>query len=104
MWMKFLAMAPMEIVAIYTSGGYSLHALVRVNCGSKAAMDTLLRDQVKKSLPLIGADPGALTPVRLTRLPGVTRGGRLQELIYLNPRPKARDKGFTPILDLAPLR
>lgn len=104
MWLKFLAMAPLRISAIYSSGGHSMHALVRADCGSKAEMDTLMRNSVKKTLPLIGADPGALTPVRLTRLPGVTRGGRMQRLIYLNPRPEATAAGGRPILDLAPVR
>jgi hypothetical protein len=36
---------------------------------------------------MIGADPGAMTPVRLTRLPGCTRRGKEQKLIYLNPKP-----------------
>ena len=38
-------------------------------------------------LPVLGADPAAMTPVRLTRLPGCTRNGKEQRLIYLNPKP-----------------
>lgn len=86
LWMRFLAMAPVSVVAIYSSGGRSWHALVRVDQPDKASFDALLRTHVKPTLPLLGADPGALTPVRLTRLPGCTRGGREQRLIYLNPR------------------
>ena len=56
----------------------------------KASFDAYLRQEAKRVLPVLGADPGAMTPVRLTRLPGCTRGGRLQELIYLNPRPDVR--------------
>ena len=36
-----------------------------------------------------GADPAALTPVRLTRLPGCLRGGKEQKLVYLNPGERA---------------
>lgn len=85
LWLRFLAMIPLAITAIYSSGGHSLHALVRVDQPDKPTFDTLLRERIKKWLPVIGADPAALTPVRLTRLPGCTRGGRMQELVYLNP-------------------
>jgi hypothetical protein len=85
LWLRFLAMMPLAIVAIYSSGGHSLHALVRVDQPDKPTFDALLRESIKKSFPLFGADPGALTPVRLTRLPGCTRGGTEQRLIYLNP-------------------
>jgi hypothetical protein len=85
LWMRFLAQLPLPILAIYSSGGYSLHALVRVDVETKADFDGLLRSHLKRILPVFGADPGAMTPVRLTRLPGCTRGGREQRLIYLNP-------------------
>jgi len=99
LWLRFLSMAPFSIVAIYSSGGRSWHALVRVNMPTKADFDTLLRMTVKRTLPLLGADPGAMTPVRLTRLPGCTRGGKMQKLIYLNP--KAQDM---PIRDMSIVR
>lgn len=85
LWLRFLAMVPLAIVAIYSSGGHSLHALVRVDQPDKPTFDALLRENIKKTLPTVGADPGALTPVRLTRLPGCSRGGNEQRLIYLNP-------------------
>jgi len=44
----------------------------------------------------LGADPGALSAVRLTRLPQAMRGQRLQRLLYLNPDPDGR-----PIVELA---
>jgi hypothetical protein len=88
LWLRFLAMIPLAIVAIYSSGGHSLHALVRVDQPDKPAFDAILRESIKKTLPVVGADPGAMTPVRLTRLPGCTRGGKEQRLIYLNPGAK----------------
>jgi hypothetical protein len=102
MWMKLLAYLPLAIRAIYSSGGVSLHALVDVNQGSKPEFDALLREKIKRVWPAVGADPGALTPVRLTRLPGVTRGGRMQELIYVNPR--ADMATATGILNIHPKR
>ena len=54
---------------------------------TKLDFDTYLKSAAKRVLPLIGADPGAMTPVRLTRLPGCTRRGKEQKLIYLNPNP-----------------
>jgi hypothetical protein len=102
LWFRFLAMAPLAIVAVYSSGGDSWHALVRVDCATKVDFDTLLRKFAKRTLPLLGADPGAMTPVRLTRLPGCTRRGNLQRLIYLNPQ--ATPATPKPIRDLPPLR
>lgn len=101
LWMRFLAMAPLAIKAIYSSGGASWHALVEGNWPDKATFDTYLRNSAKRTLPIIGADPGAMTPVRLTRLPGCTRNGREQKLIYLNPNPSAAG---VPVRDLVRLR
>lgn len=100
MWLKFLAAFPDPIRAIYSSGGGSWHALVAVERDSWAAMDGLLKGNpkgrnagqragCKATWARFGADPAALTPVRLTRLPGCLRNGKEQQLIYLNPSPKA---------------
>lgn len=111
-WLNLLAQMPLRIVALYTSGGRSVHALVRVDMSSKAAWDTL-RDFLKPVLTRLGADKGVFSAVRLTRLPGCKREGamgpeggyvryaepRLQELIFLNPRADG-----TPILGLPVLR
>lgn len=91
LWLRFLAMAPLAIVAIYSSGGRSWHALIRVDRPDKPSFDALLRNSIKRTLPLLGADPGALTPVRLTRLPGCTRGGRLQRCIFIDPKATPAD-------------
>ena len=95
LWMRFLAMSGLPIKAIYSSGGASWHALVEVNQPTKTDFDNYLRNFAKRVLPQIGADPAAMTPVRLTRLPGCTRGGNEQKLIYLNPHPDS-----TPIRDI----
>jgi len=133
MWLAALVQMPLRIAAIYKSGGRSIHALIRVDAESKADWDAKALE-LKPLLTVLGADPGAITAVRLTRLPGCYRGqggpparseppvrkrwvdeplefdaagdpiwtpsaqadetpanlwtgGRLQELLYLNPEP-----------------
>jgi hypothetical protein len=89
LWLKMLVVSGLPIAAIYTSGGQSVHALVRDEAASYAEFSEKVREY-KKRVTLVGADPGALTPVRLTRLPGCKRGGRLQRLLYLDPAAAAR--------------
>jgi hypothetical protein len=110
LWLRALCQLPLPLVACYTSGGRSIHALARVDAGSKEAFDAL-RDDLLPILAPLGADPAALTAVRLTRLPGTLRHGsrtkdgkvnafpspRLQRLLWLNPHATA-----CPILDLRP--
>ena len=83
-WLKILVQLPLPVVSLTDSAGKSVHALVRVSCDSKAAWDAF---KTERLLPLvkIGACPGSLSAVRLTRLPNTYRGDRLQELLYLNP-------------------
>lgn len=110
LWLRALVQLPFPIVAAYTSGGRSVHALVRVNADSKAAWDALRDDLLPIVCPL-GADAGALSAVRLSRLPGCLRHGKrdregklhrydspqLQRLVWLNPAAPA-----VPILDQVP--
>ncbi len=93
-WIRVLVQLPLRIVAIYTSGGRSIHALVRIDAPSKAAWDDF-KNGIKAVVVTLGADPGALSAVRLSRLPQCWRGDRRQELLYLNP-----DAGGTPIINL----
>jgi hypothetical protein len=85
LWLRLLAMCGLPITAIYSSGGRSWHALVRESHGADLAGFKEKLKAYKQRLPLVGADANAITPVRLTRLPGCTRGGKLQQLIFLNP-------------------
>jgi hypothetical protein len=89
LWLRLLAISGLPIAAIYTSGGASVHALIREPKGSWPEFSELLREY-KKRLPLVGADPAAMTPVRLTRLPGCKRGGKFQKLLYLDPKAEQR--------------
>ena len=87
LWLNLLAQLPLPIAAIYRSGRRSIHALVKLQVDSKAEWDALKR-QIAPLFTRLGADAGALSAVRLTRLPGCYRGGKLQELLFLNPDPE----------------
>jgi hypothetical protein len=86
LWLGAVSRMPLPISAIYTSGKRSVHALIRVDAGTKANWDKIKRG-VAPALVTVGGDPGALSAVRLTRLPCCWRGDRLQKLLYVNPRP-----------------
>lgn len=118
LWLGALVKLPLRIAAIYTSGGRSIHALVRVDARTKEHWDAIKSDCFGPSAPagrfLIrnGADKGVLSAVRLTRLPGCYRQGKfvdepdgsqryvrfpkpaLQKLLYINP-----DPDLTPLAD-----
>lgn len=101
-WLRILTQLEDPIAAIYTSGGKSVHALVKVDAPS-AEVFNQHRDRLVRRLAVVGADPAAITAVRLSRLPGCLRHGtagpdgkavpydqpRLQRLLYLNPNPAA---------------
>lgn len=98
LWLGAIAQFPLKIAAIYSSGGRSLHALVKIDARTKAEWDSE-REAMKRALVVLGADAGAMTAVRLTRLPGCWRRRSLQKLLYINPDPPMR-----PICELAPRR
>lgn len=88
LWLAFIAQLPIRVVAIYTSGGKSIHVLWRVDAPSKSAWDETIAP-LKRQTKVLGADPGCLSAVRLTRLPQCWRPekGGFQRLLYLNPNP-----------------
>jgi len=53
---------------ITDSGGISIHSLVRIDAVTKQEWDQKVTT-IKPVLVALGADPGALTAIRLTRLP-----------------------------------
>lgn len=99
-WLRLVVSLPLPIAAMYESGGRSIHTLVRVDCRSKPDWDRL-RDQLSPMLTRWGADGGALSAVRLTRLPQVLRYNKkakdgqavkldppgVQRLLWLDPAP-----------------
>jgi hypothetical protein len=101
LWLKALARLPLPIASVVDSGGSSIHALFRIGAQSKEEWDELVRTAYKRPLITLGADPGALTAVRLTRLANCFRGekNKLQQLLYLNDQPDE-----TPICERPVLR
>jgi hypothetical protein len=114
-WLNLICQLPLPITALYTSGGRSVHALIRIDAESKSEFDAI-RERLTPLLSKLGADPGAISGVRLTRLPGVQREGRktddgyvkfpqprLQRLLYLNPHPNTNPlKTMTRIREVLP--
>ncbi len=98
LWLAAIVHLPLRITAIYSSGGRSLHALVKVDARTKKEWDWE-RDAMNDTLVVLGADTGAMTAIRLTRLPGCWRRRSLQKLLYIKPDPPIR-----PICELAPRR
>jgi hypothetical protein len=88
LWLSILKQLPLPIVSITLSGNTSAHAIIRLEASSLDQWTTAASSIAEQVIP-IGACPGALTAVRLTRLPGVIRGdnGNEQRLIWLNPNP-----------------
>lgn len=78
-WLAFIARVPLRIEALYTSGSRSVHALVRVDCRTKEQWD----EEKRRMMPFLmgglmcGADRGTWSAVRLSRLPGCIRRGKL---------------------------
>lgn len=88
LWIRAMAQVPLPIASITSSGGKSIHLLVRWGSSTKAAFLEDL-DKVQPGLVRYGADPQAMTAVRLTRLPGGMRGDRQQKLLFLDPKAEA---------------
>jgi hypothetical protein len=95
LWLKALCLLRLPLVAIYHSGGRGAHALVNLGVSTLQGWREQL-DPHRDHLIRLGACPGTLTPVRLSRLPNCLRGqtGRLQQLLYLAP-----NADFTPIAE-----
>jgi hypothetical protein len=97
-WLAALVQMPLPILSICESGGRSLHALVRIDAKDGREFREIIAAS-RAGLEILGADPAALSPVRLTRLPQCWRAdkGRWQRLLYLNPNPTR-----TPICEMQP--
>jgi len=69
--------------AVLTSGGQSIHAWVKVN--AKTAEEYAeRRDAVYSYFVPLGADPKNKNPSRYSRLPGMKRGAKVQQLLAVN--------------------
>jgi hypothetical protein len=96
-WLRVVANLKLPIAAVYTSGGRSVHVLVRYKVDCKAAWDAV-RNVLRQVVCPLGADPAALSAVRLSRLPGCMRGDRRQELLYLDGNPNSGEIWMKPRL------
>jgi hypothetical protein len=97
LWIRAVAQFPLPIVSLTTSGGDSLHAIVRVGATTAEEFKTTL-EKVRFTLVTLGADDATVTKaVQLSRLPGCYRAEKQgwQRLLYLNPQANG-----TPICDL----
>lgn len=96
LWLGFIAQLPTRVAAIYTSGGRSIHTLIRLDAKLKSDWDEAITP-LKRPLAALGADAGALSAVRLSRLPGCWRPEKagFQRLLYLYP-----DPALAPLIDL----
>jgi hypothetical protein len=87
-WIAYLAQLDLPILAIYSTGGRSPHALARIDTPTKATFDRFVRARIPE-LVRAGACQGSLSAVRLSRLPGCRREEKNaeQKLYYLNANP-----------------
>jgi|GEM_PF-810331 len=99
LWIQILAQLPLPIVSITTSGGRSIHALIRVDAtNAKDWQD--IKQAIAPALVTLGVDKGALSLVRLTRLSGCFRASKnqWQELLYINPQADETPINKLPVL------
>jgi len=94
-WLAALARLPLPIFSIVSSGGDSVHVLLKLDAESKADWDAAAA-MIMPGFAVLGADPKATTAVRLTRLPGCLREKtqRRQKLLFIDP-----DASDVPLID-----
>ena len=103
LWLRALVQVKLPIVSIVSSGGRSLHALVKLGCNTLdewQELSSVCRDVMSR----IGCDSQALSnPMASPRAPHVMREGKMkdgkfapfthpakQRLLWLNPNASAR--------------
>lgn len=102
-WLNALAQVRMPVVAITTSAGRSLHALVRVDAESYDEF-TRIRVAARECMTELGFDPQSLSnPTAAMRLPNTWREGKMKDgqlmsfpngarkqcLVYFNPEARS---------------
>lgn len=94
-WLGMIVQVPLRIEALYTSGGRSVHALVRVDCRTKNEWDAYKAKlgPFLTGARILGADRGTWSAVRLTRLPGAYRHGKMIPERDANGDPVKDDRG-----------
>lgn len=77
LWLNMLVCTRLPVVAIVTSGGRSVHALVRVNADTEELWRSCV-EAVRDTLAALGCDRQALSnPMVNMRLPNVLREGKM---------------------------
>jgi hypothetical protein len=96
--LSFYGKLRLPVAALYSSGGKSIHCLIKMDCANADEY----REQVARILKMLlpyGFDSANKNPSRLSRLPGASReiganeSGE-QRLIYLNPEPVEGERIF----------
>jgi hypothetical protein len=83
------------IVALIDSGGKSIHAILRVDCATRADWEQEIEGKLfPRVLCPLGCDPACRNESRLSRLPGHFRREKnaWQRLLYLNPDPEGNPR------------
>ena len=83
------------IVALIDSGGKSVHAILRVDCATRADWEQEIEGKLfPRVLCPLGCDPACRNESRLSRLPGHFRREKnaWQRLLYLNPDPEGNPR------------
>lgn len=79
LWLNALAQVRLPVVAITTSAGRSLHALVRVDARSYDEW-TQMRNGAREFMTQLGFDPQSLSnPTAAMRMPNTLREGKMKE-------------------------
>lgn len=82
-WLGWIVQVPLRIEALYTSGARSIHALIRVDARTKEEWDETKRRMMPFLVAslMCGADRGTWSAVRLSRLPGCIRRGKMVQVL-----------------------
>jgi len=96
--LSFLGKLRLPVAALISSGGKSIHCLVKMDCKSiEEYREQAVR--ILKMLRVYGFDTANKNPSRMSRLPGAfreigARGDGQQRLLYLNPEPVEGERIF----------
>lgn len=94
-WLGWIVQVPLRIEALYTSGSRSIHALIRVDARTKEEWDEIKRRMMPFLVAslMCGADRGTWSAVRLSRLPGCLRRGKMIQVKDENGKPMTNPAG-----------
>jgi hypothetical protein len=103
-WLGWIVQVPLRIEALYTSGSRSIHALIRVDARTKEEWDEIKRRMMPFLVAslMCGADRGTWSAVRLSRLPGCLRRGKMvpvlndrgEQMLDVRGKPQRRHQTY----------